>query len=166
MKICSKKDCILDGKSQSLDSFGKDKNTKDGLFPQCKTCISKYHKEHYQKNSKSLKEYQKKYQETNTDKISQRRKRYYEENKQEIRKCSKNYYQNHRIQRYEYCKQKILNDIQFRLESNLRSRLRMALKKNYKSGSAVADLMMSISDFKIYLEERFYPNPDTGEAMS
>ena len=39
-----------------------------------------------------------------------------------------------------------------RITGNLRSRLRAAIKNNYKNGSAVRDLGCSISEFKKYLE--------------
>lgn len=50
--------------------------------------------------------------------------------------------------------------------SNLCSRLRQAIKNNYKSGSAVRDLGCSIKEFKKYIENKFYINPKTEETMS
>lgn len=49
------------------------------------------------------------------------------------------------------------NDIFFKLKRNLRIRLNRALKKNWKSGSAVSDLGCSIDDFKKHLELQFQP---------
>ena len=57
-------------------------------------------------------------------------------------------------------------EINYKLLCTLRKRISKLVRRNQKAGSAIADLMMSISNFKIYLEERFYPNPETGEMMS
>lgn len=47
------------------------------------------------------------------------------------------------------------NDIQYRLAIVLRNRIKSAIKKNIKSGSAVKDLGCSIDEFKKYLEKQF-----------
>lgn len=57
-----------------------------------------------------------------------------------------------KIRAYE---QKALTNIQHKLRRALRSRLRQALKKTYRSGSAVADLGCSIEFLKIHLENSF-----------
>lgn len=49
------------------------------------------------------------------------------------------------------------NDIKRNLSSSLRSRFNIALKRGYKSGSAVKMLGCSIDQFKIYLESKFQP---------
>ena len=45
----------------------------------------------------------------------------------------------------------------FKLKCNLRNRLGMAIKKNFKKGSAVADLGCSIEFLKKHLESKFKP---------
>ena len=52
-------------------------------------------------------------------------------------------------------KERYETDIQFRLRNVLRKRLKHALKKNTKTGSAVRDLGCSIEEFKNYLESKF-----------
>lgn len=54
-------------------------------------------------------------------------------------------------------KDRMSNDIHFRLKILLRKRLNAALKNNQKTGSAVKDLGCSIFEFKNYLEARFQP---------
>ena len=54
-----------------------------------------------------------------------------------------------------YQKVRRLEDINFRLADNLRSRLRKAIKNNQKAGSAVDDLGCSVDDLKIHLEGKF-----------
>lgn len=62
--------------------------------------------------------------------------------------------------------ERLKNNPELKIKKNLRNRLLRAINSDYKSGSAVSDLGCSISDFKIYLEERFFPNQRTGEIMS
>lgn len=54
-----------------------------------------------------------------------------------------------------YRKNKLKKDINARIAANLRTRVKNALKNNYKSGSAVEDLGCSIEEFKVYLESKF-----------
>jgi hypothetical protein len=58
------------------------------------------------------------------------------------------------------------NNINIRLKCNLRNRLRLAVKRGTKAGSAVRDLGCSIEEFKIHIEKQFYPHPITGEMMT
>jgi hypothetical protein len=58
----------------------------------------------------------------------------------------------------DYEKERIKTDVQFKLIKRIRSRLRTAMRKNYKSGSAIKDLGCSISELKIHLEARFDAN--------
>ncbi len=46
-------------------------------------------------------------------------------------------------------------DINYKLKIRLRNRIRMALKRGSKSGSAVSDLGCSIQFFKNYIESKF-----------
>ncbi len=55
----------------------------------------------------------------------------------------------------EYHKRKSAEDIQFKLRSRLRSRLRMAITSKQKKGSAIRDLGCSVPELKIYLESKF-----------
>lgn len=54
---------------------------------------------------------------------------------------------------YEY--NRYHNDVQFKLTKKLRGRMKIAIKKNQKSGSAVKDLGCTISELKNYLESKF-----------
>jgi len=54
-----------------------------------------------------------------------------------------------------YMKLKYASDIQFKLKSVLRARLRMAVKGSQKNGSAVKDLGCSIQEFLKYMESKF-----------
>ena len=68
--------------------------------------------------------------------------------------------------RRKWDKEKRNSDLNHKLRCNLRGRLVSAVKNESKSGSAVRDLGCSISEFKIYLESKFYSNPETNEMMT
>lgn len=150
MKICSR--CK---EQKQLELFPKHKGGKFGRKSICKECASFSSKEWHQKNK---------------EKINKRHRERYQEDKEQILQRTKAYALLHKEERKinhrEYVKYKRRVDINTKLAELLRSRLRSAVKNESKRGSAVADLMMSISNFKVYLEERFYSNPDTGEMMS
>lgn len=63
-------------------------------------------------------------------------------------------------------KERYATDIKFKLAKNLRSRMSKAIKRNFKTGSAVRDLGCTIDELKIHLSKGFYPNPETGEEMT
>lgn len=70
----------------------------------------------------------------------------------------KSYYKNREkvvSANYQYAKERRKRDVNYNLTILLRQRLCAALKKQYKSGSAVADLGCSIADLRIYLEAKF-----------
>jgi len=103
-----------------------------------------------QEHKKELREYQKQYQLDNKEKIREQRKEYVKIHETKFRK----YYR-------QYRKTKRQNDINCRLADNLRGRLYQAIKGDFKSGSAVNDLGIPISDFKLYFECLFYDHPET-----
>jgi hypothetical protein len=49
------------------------------------------------------------------------------------------------------------SDLNFRLASTIRARITGAIKNNYKTGSAIADLGCSIDELRSYLESKFQP---------
>ena len=108
-----------------LSEFYKSITHKDGLCSQCKECTKEYGKSYRIKNEE-------------TD-----------------RKRKKEWKANNREWVNTYDKKKRQKDIQYRLSSNLRSRLRGAMRQNHKSGSAVRDLGCTIYEFKKYLESKF-----------
>ena len=60
-----------------------------------------------------------------------------------------------RATRNKWCKNKYDNDIQYKLTTAIRSRVRIALNNNQKTGSAIDDLGCSVDELKIYLENQF-----------
>lgn len=141
-KICSH--CKL---NKNLEDFAlKKANKSNGRASECKKCFQLRAKKIYQK-TKDLK------------KIKDKER--YIKNKDKFKHYSREYYRNNKdvIVKKQILlnKTKYENDINFKISHNLRSRLRIALKRNYKNGSAVRDLGCSIIEFKQYLEAKFEP---------
>jgi hypothetical protein len=130
--------------------------------------IKDQNKTYYESNKEKIKSHTKLYRELNPEETKIRNKKYYENNKNTILKRSKDYYsfnkeydkvynKINKKKRNDYKSSYRKNNIQYKLSSNLRSRLKSAIKCNYKSGSAVKDLGCSIDELKTYLESKFSP---------
>jgi len=171
MKICFK--C---GKEKLLDSFQFRKDT--GKYRNsCKECQKFYFSDRYVKNSSEEKKKRKSHYLNNKDAYKKRSKEWKKNNKDKVKESNKKSYWNNvgaerercRIKSREYRKnnpEKVKESrkkykenkeysIYDRLSDNLRSRFRIALRGNYKTGSAIRDLGCSIEEFKEYLEKKF-----------
>lgn len=104
MKKCSK--CQTE---KPHNEFSKDKNRKDGRYPQCRTC----RREYTQANKERIRVRDKKRYDENREEILQQKKVYYTENRDEIRTrfakwkasnpdWSKEYHAEHREERLAY----------------------------------------------------------------
>lgn len=147
---------------------------------------AEYMKEYSIKNRERLAAYQKEYRKNNKDRIRESQQKFQE--KESTKEYKKQYYlenetQDKKDRRKILTKKyrsrpesKILKnkneasrkktDLNYKLASNLRSRLYTALKSKKKVGSAVKDLGCTVEQLKIYLQSKFYPHPQTGEIMS
>lgn len=151
-----------------LENFGINRANKDGLQGQCKECLTpkkqKYANEHKEQN----REYKKRWHIDHSNYWEN----YYskEENKFRHREQSKASYYKYSKKRIkcntERDKERLKEDIKYRLCKKLRTRINMAVSSNQKSGSAVNDLGCSIQELKQRLELMFYPHPKTGEQMT
>lgn len=94
-----------------------------------------------------------KYQ-SNKEKILNYKKQFYSENKEVILKRSFEWKTKNIDKIRKYHRNRIYS-LQEKLAINLRSRLSVAIKNEYKSGSAVSDLGCSIEEFKKHLESKF-----------
>lgn len=92
----------------------------------------------------SRSEYKKAWAIANKERVAFLKKIHYNENKDKIIE-----------QKRVYNNEKRANDVTYRLKSNLRSRLSVALKRQNKSGSAVKDLGCSAEFLKNYIESKF-----------
>lgn len=130
---------------------------------------------YYQSHKKERSLYSKKYRENNREKLIKYSKNYNKEylsvpenrmkNNLRFKKWAENNKSRIRIRQKIY-KQSKLKDCNFKLQLLLRNRLRDALKGKLKVGSAIKDLGCSVAELKVWLEQQFYPNPETGEQMS
>lgn len=125
-KVCSK--CKVE---KSVDCFGKNKNTRNGLADWCKDCYSKQCKDWYSKNK---------------ERAIKRARSWQDEHVERCRENDKKY--KHRRSREDIC---------FKMSILLRSRLKNAVRNGQKAGSAVRDLGCSIEELKAYLESLFQP---------
>lgn len=108
--------------------------------------------------------YQKHYYKLNKTKISSRQKQWYKNNTEKIKTrratpeaklISDTWYFKNRKRLVSQQTNRKQEDINFKLTRNLRSRLWIAIKRNYKSGSAIQDLGCTIDFLKKYLESQF-----------
>jgi hypothetical protein len=82
--------------------------------------------------------------------------------------CSKTYAQNNKESTKEYKNsvERINADPKLKIIKSLRNRINKIITRNQRGDSAVSDLSCSIEEFKLYIEQRFYFNPNTCEVMS
>lgn len=119
-------------------------------------------KQYLLKNKAKIKEQAKKRREAHKEEIKMKMEKYRKEHEKEIKATAKEYRQKHRdkirMQQNERILKKLATDPIFKLKFNLRKRLNVAIKNNYKSGSAVKDLGCTIEFLKQYIEAKFYSN--------
>lgn len=130
----------------------------------CKLCCHKYYEnnkekitDYYKRNKESVKKYKQEHYQKNKEKILHRVKKYREINQEYIKKYKKEYYQCNKEYFRKYINNRRCMSINYKLANSLRTRLNMAVKGNFKSGSAVRDLGCSIEDFKKHIESLWKP---------
>jgi hypothetical protein len=136
---------------KSIDDFNFVSGSRTIRRPECRFCARERCKKYYRLHKEKIDKQNKEYAAMHKKETKQYKHDYYQENKEDINQ--------------QFIERKH-DDINFRIACNLRNRLYSALKNNRKEGSAVNDLGCSIEFFKIYLELKFYPNPETGEQMT
>ncbi len=124
----------------------------------------------YMANRERIKIEQKAYVEANRERIKEQRRRFNQAHKEEKAERDRLYHLANREDRLSKMREYQMNnrdkinrhlaikkatDIQHRLRITLRSRILVALGRNYKGGSAVRDLGCSIAELKIHLENQF-----------
>ena len=85
-------------------------------------------------------------------------KKYYSDNINKITEYKKEYYKTNRYKIYDYYKTRRLTDNYYKLSTNLRSRFKSAVKREYKKSSTLSYLGCSIKEFKAYIETKFVEN--------
>lgn len=117
-----------------------------------------YQKEYARKNREKLREYNKNYYLRNRQKAIEVSKQNYYDNKNRVLERNKIYRKNNKLLTRATARlynKKRKTEVNYKLATNLRSRLGSAIKNNVKKASAVKDLGCSIAELKMYLESKF-----------
>lgn len=135
----------------STEEFYKDRYSKDGYTTKCKKCFKAYkltNKDNIRKerHTRYLK---------NIDKV----KAYNLANKQKQLEYSREYYKNNKQKYLVYNRKNIAKkrktDIGFRILSNLRRRLNLALQGKDKANSTMLLIGCTVNELKLHLESQF-----------
>lgn len=179
------KKCCKCKNDLDLEAFGKDKKTKDGLGYSCKACNAEAAREkraseteedkakraatwqvYYETNKKALSEKAKIRRAENPEKIKAQRvvtrAKSRDKDREYGRKRRLEFPELVKEQRDTYRKkypgreyQLLLLKPQSKLAKRLRTRLFLAVKNDWKSGSAVGDLGCSVEELKTHIESKF-----------
>jgi hypothetical protein len=177
--------CTVCKNEKPIEAFCHNKRSIDGHHYTCKECkkiashiykeknkekIQEKAKSYHQKNKKRIQIYRKKYKTLNKKKISKQNHTYYEqhkksllfwankeENKLKIKTYQKQYKQKTKLIRNKKEKIRRTLDLNYKIVTNLRTRIRLALKENWKSGKTISLLGCSIEFLKQHLEKQFKP---------
>lgn len=117
----------------------------------CKECCAAYAKQYRVTHQEQVKGYQAAHREEGYERTRQYRLRHPER----VQARQRRYHESHRAQRAQYVRERSKADVQFKLCSTLRTRLRDAIKTNQKRGSAVGLLGCTVSELVNYLESKF-----------
>lgn len=153
VKTCSK--CK---QQKPLIEFGKDKQKRDGLTSRCKECTRPSCREYGRQHKERRKRYFKAYKLRNAEKMKEYHRKYTIEHKEHILAYGKEWREANRAHRREAKKQRLKQDVQFKLRETLRTRLYIATKRRrarYQGGSIAVHLGCSIAEFKVYIERLF-----------
>jgi hypothetical protein len=151
-KICSK--CKI---QHSIENFNKDKTRRGGLSYICKQCaIDKKNKYINNNKEKVLLSY-KIYRENNKERILKTKKENYYKNIDKIKIYRKKYNKENREYFNNWEKNKVKTDILFKISRNMRSRIRVFLKKTkiIKNNKTFDIVGCEPSKLKIYIEQQF-----------
>lgn len=149
------KKCRVCKIKKDLREFCVNSRKKDGRSSRCKTCAKDYYKKNKEKVLKQKKDYYKvnktgirrkftEYRNNNKEKFRRMKKEEYHRNKEKYAEYSK-----------EYLKDKLKTDPYFKFKHQLRCRLRIAIKKGYKVGSAVKDMGCTGREAYDYIASKF-----------
>jgi len=154
------KRCPKCGETKSVSEFGHSGSKKDGLQSWCKACNAEYRANHREETARYDAKYYSNHREEKAGYHANHREEkaeYYTANHERILRQQAEYRRGRRKESAEYERNRRANDTQYRLACNLRSRLGNAVRRGYKSGSAVRDLGCTIAELKEHLEKQFQP---------
>lgn len=152
MKICST--CKI---NKELTEFTKNSRSKDGLKVNCIDCCKIYYinykRNNFDKEKKRISDYNKNKRIVDKEYLKKYKKEYYIKNREEIQRKKREYRQRNK----KYLNEKRMSNKLLRLNENIGSSIRMALKKNgfkktYRTFQIVG---CSPLELKLYIESKF-----------
>jgi hypothetical protein len=133
----------------------REKMRKKEYYQNNKDILKVNHKNYWESNKENINAKSKNRRDNNKDKEKIYHKKYREQNKSIIKEKKRIRYQKEKEKINRENKVRYNQDVNFKLKCRLRHRVRMAIKNNYKAGSAVKDLGCTIEQLKQYLESKF-----------
>jgi hypothetical protein len=112
-------------------------------------------REYYRRNRSARGQYDREYRQSNAETIRERRRLHRLANRDEINARNREWCRTHRPILSASDARRRRRDVRFRLALSLRGRLGNAVRRSYKSGSAVRDLGCSIADLKVHIERQW-----------
>jgi hypothetical protein len=149
------KQCVRCKKNKKLTQFHKQKASADGHKSWCKICTQEYGIKHKQKNRKKIQKQQKEYKIKNKNNLNEYNKQWRKDNPDKVFEIRKKYRKKYRDKINKRRRQKLKENINFRLRTIISNRIRMALSRGSKNSTAYDLTGCSWEDLKLYLESRF-----------
>ena len=156
MKLCTK--CNIE-KDESL--FHKQASHIDGLRSWCKKCVNEHNAIYKKENKEKNKECNKKYYLKNIDERKMYSEQYRQEHKSQIAVRQKIYNDVNKVKLNEYQKQyskeRRITDVNFKLKTTFRNRIRTAIKAQYgnKAHKSIELLGCTIDVAKKHIETQW-----------
>ena len=125
--------------------------------------INEYQKKHREANKDRYRERLRKYEQTEKRKAYKKEysKRYYEEHKEHYNKLCREYHKEHKDEinkrHTEYIKNRLAEDILFKIRHNIRALIRKTIKEKGLKKSAKTEQILgcTVDEFIIYLQSKF-----------
>ena len=130
----------------------------------CKSCTREYNRTYKAKRIQENPEYLEQLKKASRENYYkdreiylERGKKWREENKEYLKEYQKLYFQENKDKRWQYWKEKRKTDLEYRITSNLRTRIWNAVNeyRYKKKNSTLAELGCSIQEYFVYLEKQF-----------
>ena len=166
-KICSR--CSVE---KEVCEFGIRKNRKSKFRSRCKSCHAEDGKKYRENNTKLVKSQRKKYYDKNRDELNKKTREWYENNSERVCQQKKDFYKenrnlildrsklwtkNNRDKVNIYIKSKKQGNPLFRIELNVRGRIKQYLKqKNITQKNKTFEIVgIEVNELKKYIENQF-----------
>lgn len=154
------KKCIKCNETKDITEFYTKYTGKDGHCNECKEYTKKDRKQ--RGKSESTKKKHKEWRKNNKEYLNEYARERYHKNPEP----KKQYLKKNRQKLNTYQRNKRATDPQYKIAMNLRRRTNQLLAGKVKPGSPIKKLGCTLEFLIKYLEQMFYPNPDTREAMT